>query len=398
MNDILLKKLAMQSFSFLVLLCVISYITVSHQHTVDADSIQDTRITEDSTISVLADDDTREEDDSADLSITTANLQESESDSISFDATRLPEDYLRVDISDIDYKQISIYDDYRNRCVELKITGLSSQCFDKKDIERLSGKDYRYGKAKPSDNKDLARKLTIHYDYNPSDFTYDAIITVQLKKFYAPSLMTGSTYCYVLLNRPKDVYDKIVVIDAGHGGNDTGTYSRDFSCVEPTYTLAIAEELKKYLDDSSIKAYYTRTEDVDVSMKNRTSLANSCDADFLISIHCNGVDEGTDLTANGMEALYVTKKTEPEFSSRLLALTCLAEMTDVTGRKNRGVIYRDDLYLLNNSQIPATILEVGFMSNKQDMNYLNKRKNLKQIAKGIYNGIEKAYEKRENIE
>lgn len=387
MNDKTLKILAINSFCFFLVLCLLSNLLVTQDSQVLANTDMDT-LDSDSVVAAETNELTTNE-------IPAETIGEDDTDtSLSFDSETLGDTYIRLDISKTEYEQITLQDNYMERELSLKISGLSEQAFQKKDVERIQKKGFRYGKARPKDSGDLVKDLHISYSYNPSDFTYEANISLQMKKLYAPKLMIGTTYCYVVLQKPKDVYDKIVVIDAGHGGNDTGTYSRDLSYIEPTYTLAIAMELKKLLDNSSIHAYYTRTEDTDVSKKARAQLANELEADFLVSIHCNGA-QGIDLTANGMEALYTTKKDSLPISNRTFANTCLAELTDATGRKNRGIIYRDDLYLLNHSKIPTTILEVGFMSDKQDMKYLNKKSNLKQIAEGIFNGIQKSYAKTE---
>lgn len=387
MNDKTLKMLAINSFCFLLVLCLLSGLLSYNSH-VFANTDSDMDITDGSGIT----------DGTGELPVNTVNeeiISEAGNDALlSFDADKLGNTYIRLDISKISYEQITLQDNYMEQMLCLQISGLDEQSFHKKDVERIHKKEFRYGKASAGDSGDLIEDLQISYTYNPSDFTYQADISLQMKKLYAPKLMLGTTYCYIVLQQPKDVYDKIVVIDAGHGGADTGTYSRDLSCIEPTYTLAIAMELKKLLDESSIKAYYTRLADTDVSKKARVQLANRLDADFLISIHCNGA-QGIDLTANGMEALYTDDKDIFTVSSRSLASACLTEMVDSTGRKDRGIIYRSDLYLLNHAKVPTTILEVGFMSNTQDMKYLNKKRNLSQIAEGIFNGIQKSYEKLE---
>lgn len=384
MNDKTLKMLAINSFCFLLVLCLLSGL-LSYNSRVFANTDRETA---DGSNDGMAD---GTEKLPVNYTGEDAPGENAGDVSLSFDSDKLGNTYIRLDISRVNYEQITLQDNYMEQQLCLQIGGLKEQAFHKKDVERIRKKEFRYGKASTGDSGDLINDLQISYTYNPSDFTYQADIRLQMKKLYAPRLMIGTTYCYIVLQAPKEVYDKIVVIDAGHGGTDTGTYSRDLSCIEPTYTLAIARELKKLLDESSIKAYYTRLTDTEVSKKARVRLANQLDADFLISIHCNGA-LGIDLTANGMEALYSTDEDALSISSRSLASACLAEMVDSTGRKDRGIIYRNDLYLLNHSKVPATILEVGFMSNTQDMNYLNKKRNLGQIAAGIFNGIQKSYE------
>ena len=78
----------------------------------------------------------------------------------------------------------------------------------------------------------------------------------------------------------------IVVLDAGHGGRDSGAVGNGLQ--EKEMTLSIILSAKKYFDqDRRFKVYYTRTTDKTVSLKSRYSLANKKNADFYISIHIN---------------------------------------------------------------------------------------------------------------
>ena len=77
----------------------------------------------------------------------------------------------------------------------------------------------------------------------------------------------------------------VVVIDAGHGGNDEGTGSTDWKYREKDYALKVADCLKEILDGTDIKAYYTRTDDREVSKEDRVRLAKKVGADALTVMH-----------------------------------------------------------------------------------------------------------------
>lgn len=191
---------------------------------------------------------------------------------------------------------------------------------------------------------------------------------------------------------PEEVRKKIVVIDAGHGGIDEGTSSRNGKYLEKEFTLLITERLKKLLEKEGIAAYYTRTDDRFVTKKKRVKQAKQLKADLLISIHCNAAAVG-DATSNGMETLYCGRKTNnSSMTNKKLAQIMLNELVKETGLRKRGVIRRDKLYVLGHSDIPSTIVEVGYISNMEDLKFIRKGSGQQKIAQGICNGIVKALE------
>lgn len=186
--------------------------------------------------------------------------------------------------------------------------------------------------------------------------------------------------------------EKIVVIDAGHGGMDEGTSSQDKKHYEKEYTLLIGKRLRKLMEERGIRAYYTRTDDSLVTKKERVRQAKKLNADLLISMHCNASSVG-DTTANGMETLYSARKTDnASMTNKKFAQIMLDEMVKEAGLRKRGIIKRDGLYVLNHADMPTVILEVGYMSNKKDLNFLRKASGQQKIAQGICNGIVKALE------
>ena len=76
-----------------------------------------------------------------------------------------------------------------------------------------------------------------------------------------------------------------------------------------------------------------------------------------------------------------------------LAKDILDEVCETTGRQRRKVIRRDQLYLMHHADVPVTIVEVGYMTNRSDMRYLKKQKNQREIAQGIYNGLCKSLQR-----
>lgn len=184
---------------------------------------------------------------------------------------------------------------------------------------------------------------------------------------------------------------KVIVIDAGHGGDDEGAVSFDGKVNEKDYTLLIVKELKDMFDKSDITAYYTRLSDKYVSKKERVKLVNEVDADMMISIHCNASDEWTS-TANGAEALFSKRKTgSKKLTNKKLAKLLSDNVSDNVGIRNRGIIQREELYLMHHSKVPTAIIETGYITDKSDLRYIVSKSGRRKIAHGIYNAIVEAY-------
>ena len=190
------------------------------------------------------------------------------------------------------------------------------------------------------------------------------------------------------------IYDKIIVVDAGHGGGDNGCGSRDSVCYEKMVTLAVVKELKEKLDNTDIKVYYTRLEDKTVYLRPRVRLANDVGADMFVSIHCNYYDRYWLYDVDGSETLYSSVRKSVAKDSKKLAQIMLDNLAETTTLSKRSVIDRGvSLYILKKSKVPATIVEMGYMSDREDLKYLLNEKKRKKIVNGLYNGIIAAYKK-----
>lgn len=217
-------------------------------------------------------------------------------------------------------------------------------------------------------------------------------ITMELTQTYAYNVYEDDHYFYVSLKRPKDVYDKIIVLDAGHGGRDSGTYSKGQEYLEKDVNLDILLDLLEYLkQNEDIKVYVTRTTDRRLTLNQRVNLANDVEADFFLSIHCNSNESSA---VNGTEVLFNDKQNDWEgMNSKRFSQICLEEMTKSMGLKNRGLVARShDVHIIGQSQVPVALVEVAFMSNHTDLQFLSKDDNKKLAAEGIYHAILRAYD------
>lgn len=238
-----------------------------------------------------------------------------------------------------------------------------------------------------AETADLVQEVRVSYDEEAGI----ASMSITLNHLYVPVLYEDERYYYIDLKRPKEVYDKVVVMDAGHGGKHPGTMSRDGAYMEKDFNLAIMKEVKKLMDgQEEIKVYYTRLDDSSVYLRPRVNLANDVEADYFISIHNNAYENSS---AYGTEVLYnELHNAGKTVDSCKLAALCLEEITGLTGTRSRGVQMSSPTYIIGQSNVPVALIELGYLTNPDDLAMLQDEKNLVLAAQGIYNAIMRAYE------
>ena len=192
--------------------------------------------------------------------------------------------------------------------------------------------------------------------------------------------------CISFLN-PRSVYDRIVVIDPSCGGEDTG-YKHN-SVTEKDLTLQIVMKLKEKLDDSEIKAYYTRLDDTDPAEEDRIALANDLKADMYIAI---SADMQEDESVYGASTIYNDEYFIPGFGSVELADLLEKELVSAIKTKALGIQKASSENKLHYARIPAAEVRVGCLSNKKEAALLDQEDYIEKIADGIYNAIVSAYE------
>lgn len=142
-----------------------------------------------------------------------------------------------------------------------------------------------------------------------------------------------------------------VCIDAGHGGKDAGAVNG--SRYEKTDTLKIAKRLGKVLKANGIEVCYTRTTDVYDRPSDKAKKGNVSKADYFISIHRNAAASSI---ANGTEVLICNTKNKKYEIAKAICLNFANN-----GFTNRGVKLRTELAVLNQTSMPAILVEVGFI-------------------------------------
>lgn len=173
--------------------------------------------------------------------------------------------------------------------------------------------------------------------------------------------------------------EKIVCLDAGHGGSDCGATSTDGTRLEKDDNLALTLKVKAELEAMGVKVVLTRNDDSDVTLKERCKIANKKHCNLFVAIHRNSSETGS-----GFEAWIpdVEKGNEKKTAEKLLKA-----LNDVDGLANRGVKsgYRDssanNYYINANTNMPSILLEVSFITNVTDNESFDK--NIDQYAKSI---------------
>jgi N-acetylmuramoyl-L-alanine amidase len=323
---------------------------------------------------------------------------------------QLSTDYLVIKKPDSDHSSIALEDLYVKKSIKISMSGAYQDIPCSSLIMRVRGEDYFLGdpiytevitQETDSENgsvkevttrdygKDLSRGITFTNITDNKTGLPKIEILIELDSVYAYTIYEDNNYFFIDLRKPSEVYDKILVIDPGHGGKDAGALSKNEMYYEKNINLGIVLALKELLDKENIKVYYTRTADDTVFLRPRVTLANAVDCDYYISIHCNSNEVSS---PNGTEVLYY----DTEFnnvSSEELAKLFSDELGKTIELSNRGIVLKNkkEIFVMDKAEVPMILIEMGYLSNSMDLNYLIDQKNQRKIAQGIYNGIMKAF-------
>ncbi len=170
-----------------------------------------------------------------------------------------------------------------------------------------------------------------------------------------------------------------------------GTHGVSTGKPEYQLNLEIAEKLKEELEKRGYRVVLTRSDnDVDISNAHRAKKLNQR-CDISIRLHADGGES----SVRGAMAIYPSEENEfvgnLSAASERLSDAVLDSYCATTGMSSRGTIERDDLSGLNWSTIPVTFLEMGFMTNVLDDEYMSSAHGQKNMVKGIANGVDQYF-------
>lgn len=186
---------------------------------------------------------------------------------------------------------------------------------------------------------------------------------------------------------PMPASSKIIVLDPGHGGLNKGAEIKYPHTEEKRLTLMTALMTKKYLDQLGYKVILTRSNDVFIPLMQRVQKANFSHASLFVSIHFNSCPNPT---AQGIEIFYHPKAKNPQCtqSSQQAAKHVLQGTAQRTGLASRGV-KSGNYCVIRETNMPAILVEGGFLTNTHDRDVVRQRENLDKLAKGIAEGIDR---------
>ena len=164
-----------------------------------------------------------------------------------------------------------------------------------------------------------------------------------------------------------------LVIDLGHGGHDPGAIGPN-KTHEADVVLAIGKELNELLKGYELEVKFTRLSNVYLSLIERSKIANDFKADYFLSIHINSA---TDNSVRGIEVWQYSNKNDKlnKFSKNLCE-----DVAKIFNVRNRGVKLSQKLSVLKNTDMPAALIEVDFISNVNAEKDLNISSNIKAVA------------------
>jgi len=173
----------------------------------------------------------------------------------------------------------------------------------------------------------------------------------------------------------RNLSGKFIVIDPGHGGSDPGAIGG--SIQEKKLTIDIAQKIAKQLEEQGAKVFMTREDDTFVSLNDRVVMTNNKSPDLFISVHINSCEKGD---INGIETHY-WKADSLDFAKAIHK-----SIMSKIDANNRGVI-KSPFYVIKNTNVPAILLELGFISNTNERNELLTDERQDKSAEAVCEGV-----------
>jgi N-acetylmuramoyl-L-alanine amidase len=266
------------------------------------------------------------------------------------------------------------------------------------------------------------KKLPVRFKIDDTELVIRTV-KEQNKKWHSPKAKQRQ----ITLNPPRLDHNKIIVIDPGHGGKDPGATGYK-GVREKDVVLKIGRELRSILKARGYKVYMTRSSDKFIKLRNRTKYANRKKADLFISIHANAINKKSAASTQGIECYFLSKSRSSR-AKKVAAIENSADLNDlnfyakesflntlnyhniIAANKlaidlQRGMLaklkknYKNvcdagvkegPFWVLVGAQMPAVLVEVGFITHPVEGTRLRSRRYQKQIAQGLANGVERYF-------
>lgn len=231
--------------------------------------------------------------------------------------------------------------------------------------------------------KSLESLNSVQFSYKVANNT--TVITFNTSKIQGYTFTVVDNLLGVHIADPREIYDKIIVLDAGHGGIDPGTLRGNVYEKTVNYNV-INVYAKDYFKDSDIKVYYTRTTDTKIALQTRADFAASVGADLFVSFHVNA---HSNAAVNGTGVYYSKSNnnvTESGLKSAILATEIGKRLSSAWGTKNNGIL-ADKFIVIHNNSVPAVLVECGFITNNKDFEKIKDASYQKKAAKALFDAV-----------
>ncbi|KWX76072.1 N-acetylmuramoyl-L-alanine amidase [Paenibacillus jilunlii] len=189
---------------------------------------------------------------------------------------------------------------------------------------------------------------------------------------------TGSTWSSGSSPRTGSIRGKLIVIDPGHGGSDPGMLGTSYDTMEKDLTLQTAFYVRDYLRAKGARVELTRTRgDQKPSLSRRVQIGQQLRADAFVSIHYNSSPK----KVSGTLTFFYSENNDLR-----LARSIENRLRQGIGLKSNGLSF-GDYHILRENSLPATLVELGFLSNRTDESIVRTASYQKKAAKAIAEGL-----------
>ncbi|MBE7036516.1 MAG: AMIN domain-containing protein [Ruminococcaceae bacterium] len=231
--------------------------------------------------------------------------------------------------------------------------------------------------------------------YTPGVDEETGTITIELKSTEAEMYVQGKE---IRLKSIHKALPRSVMLDAGHGGQDAGAvaYNEDgtIKAMEKDFNLDVALRAKELLEAEGVEVHMIRTEDVYVDFLRVGGIANDAGTSLFVSIHTNSA---TMETPNGIETFGYLEagSVSNGMTGERLSQILLDNLIEQTGAYNRGVKEGKSLAVINSTKMPATLIEIGFISNTEECEKMMTEEYRQKLAQAVCDGVLQAFEEME---
>ncbi|QUG40765.1 N-acetylmuramoyl-L-alanine amidase [Psychrobacillus sp. INOP01] len=195
----------------------------------------------------------------------------------------------------------------------------------------------------------------------------------------------SKTYLKLLNQTGSVLKNRIILMDAGHGGKDPGASNQGVT--EKSIVIKVAKLVEQKLKNAGATVIMSRSGDTYPSLQDRVELSKSTNSELFVSIHVNAA---ANKSVTGTETFYNLSLNDNGAESKVLATKIQQEIVKNAGMNNRG-IKEGEFYVIKRLEIPSVLVELGFITNQQDLNKLVNDKYIEIYAQSIFNGIRDYY-------